>query len=774
MGSPDKALELLINDDVDDAQQVALVLDAANTSRREEESRLLTEALVQAQERYHGQKILIVAGEDWHEGIKGIVASRLVKQYGVPVIVFSLVEGEARGSGRSIGAVNLFKAVERCSDLLVRFGGHEAAVGLTVSCDKLDEFTRFIETIMKEEPDENFHPPLLADAELLLGEINVQAVEQLAALEPFGQGNREPLFVSRSLTLERARTVGAKKNHLSFTVTDNANALQGIWFNCPAVETFLDRTEPVDIVYRLQLDEWNGRKKAKLMTEVIYPIEAEPLFEDDPALSIETLAEQIVGKPVTLHGSQIETLKALAQGESALAVMATGRGKSLIFQIHAARLALSKKRASLFVFPLRALIADQLRHVTASFARVGLEARALTGECSAPEKDEIFKELYEGSIDVLLTTPEFLYLHAWRFAQSQRIGFIVFDEAHHIHHELIADRTAYYRIQEVRKEFTAVQYLAVTATADDVISSDIKDALGLGRVIIDTTRRENLQIDDARNREDRDSYLTSIVERGNKSIIYVNSRAQAVTLTRIIRKDAEQHADAVAFYHAGLTRPERMSIEKSFREGELKTIISTSAFGEGINIPDVSSVILYHLPFNIVAFNQMAGRAGRDGETAHIHLLYSQEDAEINRSILEPLAPSRETLVTLFRILKQRTAQGEQEAPVLVRYEELSHACRTLDGSTVLEPAGIKTGIAVFAELGLLSCEGDEEGAQIRLVPDAERVELSSSSLYLEGRDELELFERFKTWALNASALELREQITGPLIPVGTGQESKQ
>jgi single-stranded-DNA-specific exonuclease len=771
MGDPDKALQLLIDDDTTQAETLALALEEANRQRREAESELLTEALEQATEVYHGQKILIVSGNDWHEGIRGIVASRLAKSYGVPAIVFSLVDGEARGSGRSIGTVNLFKAVERCSHLALRFGGHEAAVGLTVSCEKLDEFQKQIELVMEEEPDENLHPPLRADAEILLSEINIESVEELSLLEPFGQENREPLFVSCGVSMQQVRAVGTKKNHLSFTVYDGKNAVQAILFNCNDVEGYLQHQGKVDIVYRLQVDEWNGRKKPKLNVVLIdrWGVDSFPLEGVD---DIDELAEKIVGEPVSLHNSQRLSLDALAKGKSVLSVMATGRGKSLIFQIHAARIALKNKKVSIFVFPLRALIADQLWHLTEGFRRLDLSVAAITGETQANEKDAIFKELYEGKVDVILTTPEFLSLHAWRFAQSERIGLIVFDEAHHIHPELLAGRTAYYEIAELRKQFPDTQYLAVTATSDDQITTDIRKALEIDEILVDDTRRENLQVRDVRNCPERDEYLSELIAEGDKTIIYINSRSQAMDLTRILRKNASQHADRIAFYHAGLNRKERQTIEKSFRAGELLTIISTSAFGEGINIPDITHVVLYHLPFNAVAYNQMSGRAGRNGKAAFIHFLYSEEDAQINEQILNPFAPSRETLVSLYRSLQHLAVLRNDAKVVDSSIEKLTQDCgREASGSTLKE-ATVCNGIRIFAEMGLLTYNRDEQNMRIQLAKDPQRVELSSSSLYLEGRDELVLFEEFKAWALKAPVQELREQITGPLIPTTTRQES--
>ncbi|MDR0350028.1 MAG: single-stranded-DNA-specific exonuclease RecJ, partial [Coriobacteriales bacterium] len=267
MGEATSALELLTDDDPLRAQEAACALDELNNSRRAVESSLFNEALAQADEFCRDQKAVIVAGENWHEGVRGIVASRLASHYGVPAIVFSIVGDEARGSGRSVGTVNLFAALERCADLTLRFGGHEAAVGVTIPSASLDRFRERMAALMKETPEENFHSPRLVDAQLELSELDMQTVEQLSLLEPCGHANKEPLFVTRNAFLKNARAVGAQKNHLSFSLTKGTDSIQAIWFQCPIIDELIACNSPVDVVYRPQIDEFNGTRRVKLIVE---------------------------------------------------------------------------------------------------------------------------------------------------------------------------------------------------------------------------------------------------------------------------------------------------------------------------------------------------------------------------------------------------------------------------------------------------------------------------------------------------------------------------
>jgi len=767
IGDPTLALRLLITDDPFEAQEIASQLEDANNQRRALEAAISEEALRQAKSLVSGQKVMVLAGEGWHEGVRGIVASRVARRLGLPTIVFTEIDGEFRGSGRSVGSINLFDAVERCADLTLRFGGHEAAVGVTVAQDDFAAFKERIEQCLEEEPEEHFLVLPKVDVELGLNQIDATSAQQLELFEPLGKDNPEPLYLSRGVYLKNTRALGAQKNHLSCTVTDGRDKIAGICFGCEDIQGYLSYDGPVDILYHLLLDQWNGRRKPKLkIVRIIKPQQARQQAKPaPPAQDVERLASEICGAPVVLHDSQKQALAALSQGRSVLGIMATGRGKSLIFQTHAAMLALGEKKASVFIYPLRALIADQTRAITQGFARLGCKASALTGENTTAEKDLIFKGLYEGEIDVLLTTPEFFQLHAWRFEQSGRIGFVVFDEAHHIQTELIVGREAYHHLRQCKKMIAGAQFLAVTATSDDRITKGICEALEIDTVIVDDAQRENLLVDDARNIKDREHYLAAIVEQGSKSIVYINSRAQAVELTRFLRKRSGGMGKSVAFYHAGLKKEERHQIEDMFRNGELMTIISTNAFGEGVNIPDVSHVVLYHLPFSDVAFNQMSGRAGRNGQEATIHLVFGEDDAEINRQILAPVAPERSDLVVVYKAIKALAPAQTPARVQQVSLVQLAKACGSIQPKRPLEDKGILNCLGIFQELGLLAYEVDGTQLTVTVSDKAQRVELSSSCRYLEGTEELLLFEQFRQWVFGATVDELRERIIGPLTP---------
>ena len=809
MGSTDVALELLLTDDPAEAAVLAGKLDAVNTERRETEAALAEAALAEAERTYDGGRVVVVGGEGWHEGVKGIVASRLVNRYHVPSIVFTITDGIARGSGRSVGSVDLFHAVEQCSDMLVRFGGHAGAVGVTCEASRLGEFRARLGKVLEALPDDQFEDTGEVAAVVSLGELTVESIGALERLQPFGQGNKRPLLAACGITMRNRALVGADASHLRFIATDGVSSVPAIMFRVPDPNRAAAWDGAVDVVFEALNETWQGRTKPKLMVKDVLlrtsgktdgPAPGEDAAEEaekdlvedaergavpaslDPAdcpapslarraelarLSYERLTDelrrQMIGESALLP-AQAEALARLAAGRSCLAVMATGRGKSLVFHLHAAREAIAHDRASVFVYPLRALVADQAFHLREALASLGVTVEVLTGETPGPERTRIFAALESGDADVVLTTPEFLAIHRARFAEAGRVGFVVIDEAHHAGSAGPHARAAYLELPAILADLGHPVALAVTATAAPDVADGICRLLSIRRedVVVDATCRENLVLDDERNLRDRDAALVSIVARGEKSVVYVSSRDQAMTLVRTLRHCVPELASRIAFYHAGLTRAVRGRVERAFRDDALTCIVSTSAFGEGVNLPGIRHVVLFGLPLGQVEFNQMSGRAGRDGAEATIHLLFGGRDVRLAERILSAAAPSRDHLVALYRAL---VSLSRERGAIELDDDGLVGAAQAVSPRCPLDAREVASGLSVFSELGFCSVTGFGDGRRIEMAPSPERMELTQSACYLEGLHLQESFSEFCAWALDATADDLLARVNRPITP---------
>ncbi len=794
MGSTDVALELLLTDDPAEAATLAARLEAVNTERREVEAALADAALAEAARTYDGGRTVVVGGEGWHEGVKGIVASRLVNRYHVPSIVFSISDGIARGSGRSVGSVDLFHAVEQCSDVLVRFGGHAGAVGVTCEASRLDEFRARLGAVLAELPAEQFEDVGEVTAVVSLSELTVETIDALERLQPFGQGNKRPLLAVCGVTMRNRACVGADLSHLRFVATDGASSVPAIFFRAPDAERSCAWDGVVDVVFEAVNETWQGRTKPKLMVkDLLLRDGGEPgnhADEDDPsqgekdapapdapdaharraelarlddAALTDALRACLIGDRALLP-AQTRALETLAAGRSCLAVMATGRGKSLVFHLHAAREAIARDRASVFVYPLRALVADQAFHLREQLVDVGVAAEVLTGETPGPERARVFGALADGSADIVLTTPEFLALHRSDFARSGRVSFLVIDEAHHAGLAALGSREAYLELPAIRAELGDPVTLAVTATAAPDVAERICALAGIDRtdVICDLESRENLLVDDGRELRDREAALVSIVARGEKCVVYAPSRDQAVSLVRTLRHRVPELAARTAFYHAGLSRAVRGRVERAFRGDGLTCIVSTGAFGEGVNLPGIRHVVLYGLPLGRVEFNQMSGRAGRDGADATVHLLFGPRDVSLGQRILASAAPSRDDLVLVYRTLSRLF---RADGPVALDDAAIAEAATQRASISAIDEREVSSALTIFSELGFCSVSGWGESRTVSMAPSPERMELTQSACYLEGLRARDAFEDFCAWALRAPAEELLAGIRHPISP---------
>lgn len=808
MADPTLALDLLLARDAVEAGRLAAALEEINQQRRAIEAELTGQAEELAERTYDGGRAIVVGGEGWHEGVKGIVASRLVNRYHVPALLFSIEDGVARGSGRSVGSVNLFEAVEKCSDLLIRFGGHAGAVGVTCAVENLDALRDRLNAVLADLPAEDFEDRGEIAATVGLDELDIETIRQIGMLEPFGQGNRVPLLAARGVTMCDRAVVGKTGDHMRFIATDGAASVPAIMFRAPEVEQLVNCDTVVDLVFEAVAECWQGRVKPKLMVKDILcrsceePVSADEALvrvgeragEGDRAskptcarpcatsvdadrraalarLPYEQLTRSLIHTfigPAEPHRAQMDALDALKERRGVLAVMGTGRGKSLIFHVHAVREAILNGSASIFVYPLRALVTDQAYHLQETLASLGVRVGVLTGDTPTAARDRAFSLLGVGKPDIVLTTPEFLSIHRARFAASRRIGFVVVDEAHHVAGAKGGDRTAYLDMPQILHDLLDPTVLAVTATASAEVAAEIRRLLPVDAQVVDAAVRENLELDDGRDLSSRENRLVSIVATGQKSVVYVNSRDQAQALCRTLRRRVPELGARIAFYHAGLTRPERASVEAAFRDGELACIVSTSAFGEGVNIPDIRHVVLYHMPFGDIEFNQMSGRAGRDGAPASIHLLYSGRDARINERLLDAAAPDRRELVTLYRALQtmwRRHRGGAPTGPLPASDLDIAQMCLAVDARTPVDERAVPSGLAIFEELGFARVTGDDDARAIEMVENPGHVDLNRSILYLEGLHARREFSAFRDWALSASAHDMLTRINRPITP---------
>lgn len=269
MGDATKAVALLIADTEAEATSRAHELESINIARRDKDTQTMEEAKAMVDEEYNLDKIssMVLHHPDWHLGVIGIVASRLVDTYGRPAIMLSTVDGKIKGSARSIDGFNIYEAFKECEDLLEQFGGHEYAAGLTIRKENLEEFRRRIDQIAAEHlTSEDFKPELRIDCDLDLSDLDMRFWKLLSQFEPFGPGNLRPIFVSRDVRVVGVPTI-VGKGHLKMKVAQNGSgSFDVIGFNMHEYLPVIRNSDEqkMNIAYSLEENNWNGRRTLQI------------------------------------------------------------------------------------------------------------------------------------------------------------------------------------------------------------------------------------------------------------------------------------------------------------------------------------------------------------------------------------------------------------------------------------------------------------------------------------------------------------------------------
>jgi len=264
------AVELLTETDVEHVQKLAQKVNEQNTTRKTLDKGITEEALAIVA-RQSKKVSTVVYREDWHKGVIGIVASRLIENYYKPTIVLTKSNGKLAGSARSVHGFDLYAALEKCSDALEQFGGHMYAAGMTLAEENLERFTvLFEDAVQSTITPEQQTPRITYDLEVKLADLTPKFFRVLRQFEPFGPGNLSPIFLTKNLKDSGwAKGVGAESDHLKFEAfeEEGGTKLSGIAFGFGHLAEGLKAGKAFDVVYHLEENIWNGNSSLQLMVK---------------------------------------------------------------------------------------------------------------------------------------------------------------------------------------------------------------------------------------------------------------------------------------------------------------------------------------------------------------------------------------------------------------------------------------------------------------------------------------------------------------------------
>jgi single-stranded-DNA-specific exonuclease len=261
-----KAVQLFISDSPGEALLWAEELHTDNTNRREADTNITDEALalIGAEDVLVKKFSTVLYQPHWHKGVVGIVASRLIEHYYRPTIVLTQSGDYVAGSARSVTGFNVYEAVHKCKDLLLGYGGHFYAAGMTLEPGNVEAFCKKFEEVVTASIDPDMLvPEIVIDAEISFSDITTNLYNIICQMEPFGPGNLRPTFVTRK-TFDTGYSKVVKEKHLKFSLRHNGIVIPGIGFGLADKIDIIKSNKPIDIVYKLDENEWNGQKSLQM------------------------------------------------------------------------------------------------------------------------------------------------------------------------------------------------------------------------------------------------------------------------------------------------------------------------------------------------------------------------------------------------------------------------------------------------------------------------------------------------------------------------------
>ena len=260
MDDAKKAVQLFIEQDPLKAIEFAKVLQSDNTDRKEADSSITEQALeiIAKDASYANKKTTFVFQSNWHKGVVGIVASRLIEKYYRPTIVLTQNENIVSGSARSVAGFNLYEAIHACREYLLGYGGHFAAAGMSLLPENVQAFATAFEKVVSETiPNELLTPEIIIDAPIEFTEITTAFYQIILQMEPYGPENMRPVFIAKNV-IDSGYSKIVKDAHIRFVLKQNRTTLTGIGFNMSDKFNLIQQNKPLDIVFTIDENEYNG------------------------------------------------------------------------------------------------------------------------------------------------------------------------------------------------------------------------------------------------------------------------------------------------------------------------------------------------------------------------------------------------------------------------------------------------------------------------------------------------------------------------------------
>jgi single-stranded-DNA-specific exonuclease len=262
MGHEQDALQLFLTQNIVEATDISKKLNDYNRERQEIEKRIFEEVINKIEQGEKDKPCIVLADDNWHHGVIGIVSSKVTEMYYKPSILICYEDNEGKGSGRSVPGFDLHEALSKCDTFIDKFGGHSMAIGISVTKDNFDKFKEDFEKYVENTNISELIPVIRVDEEVNSKDMNINIVNELSMLEPFGEANKMPIFMYKNLKINSIRALSEGK-HLKLTLKDEGMVIDAIGFNMGYLVNDYLLGDKVDILGNLEVNSFNGRESVQ-------------------------------------------------------------------------------------------------------------------------------------------------------------------------------------------------------------------------------------------------------------------------------------------------------------------------------------------------------------------------------------------------------------------------------------------------------------------------------------------------------------------------------
>ncbi|MDD2496905.1 MAG: single-stranded-DNA-specific exonuclease RecJ [Desulfitobacteriaceae bacterium] len=731
-------VELLQSSDHEYCLEQAKVLNQENNQRQSLEKAIFDEALemIEGNSELQEELVLVLASERWHQGVIGVVASRLVERFYRPVILMT-IEGEvAKGSARSIESFHMYHSLEHCKDLLIQFGGHKQAAGLKLPVQNIEAFRRKInkwaQSVLKEE---DLIPIIQIDADKEIDGSEEVLAGEIAMLSPFGQDNPCPVFSFRNSKVKEVRAVGANAAHLKIKFESEGKTLEGIGFNMGGHLAWLNDSDRVDAAGILEMNNWNGCETVQLVLKDIQPAPVFSFIDGKQQLADPHKEDILKGFQETAY---VKSLSNEVSGEQIPKIaLAFPRSKQRAFWHGlAAYQYFNFRRRTLFL----TLSLSELWFEGVSAERelnmLGITVLKGDSRLSPKKKAQLLNNFVSGAFPVLLTTPDFLE-SLENPAELIEDSFIIVDYSNPI---FLLEKTKKFtsKFTELLSQSQNFRLLVLAGFFQGKFFKDLQKNFFLEKTYSEIYPGR-LEIIDYRELEDKSSYLFNVIKNGESCLVYVMFKHQVDELV----KDLSNKGFTMVAGCTARQRPwEQEILAEKVAAGEIKVLITHQ--------PIISSytrlfkhVVLFNVPHSLAEFCDLTGWPG-EGELPKAHLIYSTADLAVRERLLEINFPGRETLGKIYRAF---CTLSLREGKTYGSKIEILNKLKSV-GFCSFKDATLDAALAIFLELGIIK-QSACENIFLEPVQHGEKVALDNSPRFREGEREKEMFSYWRRPAVS-------------------------